>query len=81
MEIITMSTMFHNFLTKALELPKDERAELAHELILSLDEEKESDVQHAWDMEIERRISAIKAGKASGRPAEQVLAEIRARYQ
>lgn len=35
-----MSTMFHNFVAKALELPKDKRAELVHELISSLDEEK-----------------------------------------
>ena len=76
-----MSAMFYNFLTKALELPKDERAALAHELISSLDEEKESDVQNAWDMEIERRVSEIKAGKAPGRPAEQILAEIRAKFQ
>lgn len=66
--------------SKALSLSPPERAELAHELILSLDEVTDKEVEKAWDAEIERRVAEIKSGKAKGRPAEDILAEIRARY-
>ncbi len=62
-------------------LPPNIRAKLAHELIISLDENIESNVSHAWKDEINRRISEIKNGVAKGRPAEQVLAEIRVKYK
>lgn len=61
-----------------LSLPPNVRAKLAHELIISLDEDIDTNVSHAWKDEINRRVSEIKSGVAKGRPAEQVLAEIRA---
>ena len=68
-----------------LSLPKDIRAKLAHELIISLDEEfteySETSISKAWKKEINRRVLEIKNGTAKGRPAEQVLAEIRAKYK
>jgi putative addiction module component (TIGR02574 family) len=66
--------------SKALGLSPEERAELAHELILSLDEVEDREVERAWDAEVERRVQEIRSGKAKGRPAEDILAEIRARY-
>ncbi len=38
------------------------------------------EVESAWDAEIERRVKEIESGKAKGRPAEDILAEIRAKY-
>ena len=38
----------------ALQLPRDERARLAAELITSLDEMPETGVETAWDSELER---------------------------
>jgi len=61
-------------------LPVADRAQLAHELILSLDEPKDTDAEKAWDAEIKKRVEEIKSGKANGRPAENILAEIRATY-
>jgi putative addiction module component (TIGR02574 family) len=66
--------------SKAFNLSPDERAKLAHELILSLDNVKDKEVERAWDVEIERRVKEIKSGKAKGRPVEDVLAEVRAKY-
>ena len=66
----------------ALSLPSEERAKLAHDLIVSLDTEgieAESDIEDAWDREIGRRVAEIREGRAHGRPAEQLLAEIRAK--
>lgn len=72
----------------ALKLSLSERALLARKLLLSLEESIEEsmgadetgDIQRAWDAEVVRRVDDIKAGRAQGRPADQVFADIRARY-
>ncbi len=69
---------------EALELPIEERASLAHRLILSLDEdvaEDQVEVERAWEDEIRRRVAEIEAGTAELIPAEQVFSEIRARVR
>lgn len=75
-----MPSMLQEVVNKANNLPTKERAELAHKLIVSLDDEIDKDFEEAWEMEIERRIKEIKSGKAKGRPAQVILAEIRAKY-
>lgn len=75
-----MSVLMKEIANKALDLSSEERAELVHELILSLDNLKDKGVEKAWDMEIEKRVKDIKNGTAKGRPAEDILAEIRAKY-
>jgi len=76
-----MTTAFKELRKKAITLlPPEERAELAHDLISSLDEKHDSLSETAWDLEIKRRVDEIKSGKVTGRPAENVLAEIRAHY-
>jgi len=76
-----MSDLLNKMKNEALSLPEDERAKLAHELIMSLDEGIDSDVNNEWEAEISRRVKEIKDGTAKGRPAEEVLSEIRAKYQ
>jgi putative addiction module component (TIGR02574 family) len=49
-------------LADALRLDDDARAELAAELLASLDGPADPDAETAWDAEIERRIAAIEAG-------------------
>jgi putative addiction module component (TIGR02574 family) len=45
---------------KALELSADDRAELARQLILSLDgSEADNGAEEAWNAEIQRRLSAM----------------------
>ena len=47
-----------------LDLPADQRAELARELILSLEGETlDSDTDAAWEAEIERRLAALDRGE------------------
>lgn len=75
-----MSVLMKEIANKALDLSSEERAELVHELILSLDNLKDKGVEKDWDMEIEKRVKDIKNGTAKGRPAEDILAEIRAKY-
>lgn len=49
---------------QALELPEADRAELARDLVASLDGPADSDVADAWDKEILRRLAEIDAGTA-----------------
>ena len=53
---------------------------MAHELIISIDDAIDNEVETAWDAEIERRVKEIKSGKAKGRQAEDILAEIQAKH-
>ena len=46
-------------LPKLLKLPISERAELATQLIRSLDESEDSDAGAAWARELERRAEAV----------------------
>ncbi|OFW28627.1 MAG: hypothetical protein A3J28_16790 [Acidobacteria bacterium RIFCSPLOWO2_12_FULL_60_22] len=56
-----------------LALPPGERAELAHELIASLEAFDNSDVEGEWLKEAESRYAAYRQGTLSGRPAEEVF--------
>lgn len=66
---------------EALELSSQERAQLAHRLLVSLDEDVDdpAEVDRAWEEEIRRRLSEVDAGTAELVPAEQVFSELRAR--
>jgi len=76
-----MSLLLKELVSKANELSTDERGKLAHDLIKSLDEiSEDSDVEKAWDVEIEKRVKEIISGKVKGRPAEEILSEIKAKY-
>jgi putative addiction module component (TIGR02574 family) len=59
-----MNTRADTILGTALALPPDERAWLASELIASLDEGEDADVEAAWATEIERRIAEVDSGEA-----------------
>ena len=66
-----------NLKATLLRLSKAERAELAHLLISSLDDTIDADAEAEWDKELVRRVKEIEEGKAVGRPAFEVLDEIR----
>ncbi len=55
-------------LAEALQLPPEERAALAGELIQSLDSEVDDDAEAAWSAEIRRRIERLDAGLAKTVP-------------
>ena len=65
----------------ALALPPRHRARLARVLISSLDadEAAASGVRAAWHREIARRVREIDEGRAKGRPASDVIRDLRAR--
>jgi putative addiction module component (TIGR02574 family) len=70
-----MSSRAQQLLRDALALPLDERADVAAELLASLDEAKAehpADVEAAWAAEIERRARRVIAGESTGVPWEDV---------
>lgn len=63
-------------LAEALRLDPDSRAELAAELLASLDGPADPDAEAAWEAEIERRVAAIEAGTVKLEPWEDVKRRI-----
>ena len=74
-----MSPAVEQLKTQAISLSSPERAELAHFLLASMEPQEEG-VEEAWRAEIARRVTDIRSGKAKGRPADEVLAELRERH-
>lgn len=74
-----MSYSLETLKTQLRILPGRDRAELPHFLIHSLEPEVDEDAEAAWDQELARRVADIRAGRVVGKPAEQVVAELRER--
>jgi len=58
----------HDLLKKALALPEQERAELAGNLLDSLDTNVDEDADVAWQKEIARRLEEVQSGKVKTVP-------------
>ena len=76
-----MTTSVEDLAMQAIELSLEDRTRLADVLLASLPEETDAEVEVAWDREIERRISQVKAGTARLIPAGEVHAEAREIYR
>jgi len=63
--------------SKALKLPRRERARLAQRLISSLDPVGDAAVDKLWLHEAERRLRALRSGKVAGIPADKVIRKAR----
>ena len=74
-----MSTNVDTILGTALTLPPDERAWLAEELIASLDQHRDPEIEAAWAGEIERRIAEVESGEPETVSWEEARARIRAK--
>ncbi|OZA28439.1 MAG: hypothetical protein B7X91_05380 [Hydrogenophilales bacterium 17-64-11] len=74
-----MAALLKEIENQALQLSPQERGELIHRLIVSLEgpaEDTPEAIAQAWDEEIVRRVAEIDAGTAVLIPHEQVMAEI-----
>jgi putative addiction module component (TIGR02574 family) len=67
-------------LERALRLPIQQRIELAEALFDSVDEEDPAALEAAWGEEIQQRIEEIRNGTVETIPADEVMAEMRARF-
>ena len=74
-----MMSRAQELLREALTLPVEERADVAAELLASLDEappENGAEVEAAWAREIERRARRVMSGESAGEPWEDVRARV-----
>ena len=75
-KIDTMTKAAEALLADALRLSPEVRAELAAELLASLDGPADPDAETAWAAEIERRVDAIEAGSVALEPWDEVKRRI-----
>ena len=66
-------------MSEALDLPSTSRAELAKQLLESLDNLSHAEIENLWIEESERRYEAYEAGEINAVPADEVFARLRAR--
>ena len=66
---------------EALELPAEERAELAHDLVVSLDGPAEDDAARAWQDEISQRLQDVDDGSATLISRDEFDQRLRARLR
>ncbi len=74
-----MAAILKELETQALQLTPQERGELIHRLIVSLEgtpEDTPEAIAQAWDEEIARRVAEIDAGTAVLVPEEDVFARL-----
>ena len=75
-----MTTAMKQLIHDALELSVEEKAELAHILIASIDGSDDEDVSSAWDVELEKRVREIREGRVKGTPSKEVFAKLEEKY-
>jgi putative addiction module component (TIGR02574 family) len=73
-----MTQEAHELLQKALALPENDRAELAGNLISSLDTAVDADIDAAWQQEVARRLSEVQSGEVKTASWEEVRQKGRA---
>jgi len=75
-----MSTTVQTVREEVMALSLSERASLAHDLILSLDEPSDFDLGPEQEAEIARRVQMVREGTARGRPAAAVFRDMKAKF-
>lgn len=74
-----MGSAAKRVLDQALALPEDERAEVASQLLASLDGDADADWRSSWDAELERRVGEIDRDEVTTSTWDEVRAELQAR--
>ena len=73
-----MSMDFAKLESEVMSLNLEDRAQLAEKLLLSLDAPSEEENLRLWVAEAERRLLALKEGRADEEPAEEAFRRARA---
>ena len=76
-----MARKLDELVSEALDLPTTSRAELAKQLLESLDNLSEAEIEKLWIEEADRRYEAYQAGEIKAVPADEVFARLRARKE
>ena len=75
-----MSDLARKFMEEALLLPREDRAELVEQLLQSLNIPSQEEINRLWIEEAEKRVREYEEGKIKSLDGEQVLREIRNKY-
>lgn len=70
-----------DLLSNALALPVRERAKIAHELLLSLDDGADADAAEAWVTELEQRAREVRSSAVTTEDWETVKARLAQRWR
>ena len=76
-----MTTRKNELEVEVLELPTEDRADLARRLIESLEESGVGEFEAEWIEEAEHRYAAYREVVSSGRPGEEVFRAAKARLE
>lgn len=67
-------------LEQALKLSPTERADVAEQLIVSLDERPDADTEQAWQEEVQRRLQQVERGEVELIDSDTVMADLRKKH-
>ena len=75
-----MARTMEQIIAEALQLDEKERAQMAHQLLVSLEPvaEDPAEIEQAWIEEALRRNAEMESGEVEGIPVDEVLRRIRA---
>jgi putative addiction module component (TIGR02574 family) len=76
-----MASEATDLLSNALALPARERAKIAHELLLSLDDGADGDAAEAWVAELEQRAREVRSGSVATEDWATVKAQLTERWR
>ena len=76
-----MSDIITELSQRARALAPSDRARLAEELLASLGEDADAQVDVAWDAELRQRIADVTDGKVALLPANEVFANVRRNFR
>ena len=67
-------------LEQALKLSPTECADVAEQLIVSLNERPDADTEQAWQEEVQRRLQQVERGEVELVDSDTVMAELRKKH-
>jgi putative addiction module component (TIGR02574 family) len=76
-----MTTLLEELSVRARALEPEDRVRLAEDLLASLHDEPQAEVEGAWELEIQRRLEEVTNGSVRLIPSEEVHAEARKLYR
>ena len=72
-----MSTRFDQIVADAMKLPLRDRVRLAQQLVSTIDDQTDTDVEGLWFDEAERRLEELHTGKVEGLDADEAFRRAR----
>ena len=72
-----MSTRFDRIVADAMKLPLRDRVRLAQQLVSTIDDQTDTDVEGLWFDEAQRRLEELHNGKVEGLDADEAFRRAR----